>query len=1586
MSEPVISENVDVFREIRRCYRLSLDLQKEAKAAEKKYKKTIKAEAKNFKDHNEENYLALLKNDIVVQSRNELENVIYKLMTLRDYVLMLEPMMLQENLTDAEKNNINFNMEWNKYCALEDNEKVNERWQKLKTNDNTNISDIFSSKANDDITDIQKKDLKNEYEKLISEFGVSECNTFFNFLMQQVEKNNSTDHEKDISDLKKNYNLINNNYIQEKRLFLDSTFDSKVIASKDVLDTFELMLKVGKENKKENVFKLYSSKVSHGYVYYNIEEKSLNGKNKLNEIAENLFFRETDFIDIPSQNIGSAIGDGSCLLHAIFPYLTQEILNRIVQYVIENDMPCPTIYDENGQVIFECDGVTTFFDLVIRNRTYYDRNGNFRIIDGGSNINYIWYMRAAIAIWMYKKILQDNSDKEKRINNDLQYVLGFGTVNRGYIEASFTVMNAIADLTGYSIVAITNQASPWYIPRYANSADEYIRLNYSVPSTLKGKCYKENITNYNDAPENLGEVQINQANGRAKMAINDFTSTLINGNDKVAPIKKGTGSVIEPAKYKINENTEQKIIFVRKSDNHYEPVQPNGFKHGKLSEKQFNSVKLPPKQEDLFKYLRNRKTIKAAVPKNDVNKEMSNLLHIGNLPISPMESAQYLLYGIIQNSLLLNFISSFAKSEYEKKIDEFKTNWNNELNKMQKDVEKELNVLKDEFQKTPFQTDEEKNKYIDDAYDKSVDKIIFIEFLRYYVMENYFYENDIKSEFDKYKSIINLNPEMTFDELTSKFETDYKNFTESLDKFKLELQSLKDDTIKKENLKIEISIKENYTDSISKIKKIRDKMERAPEIKIYNSNLIQKNIQNTEISSLFASILSYVTPEEFIAIRKCVDEKNREVRINKEQKTVLNWLNDSGENLSTPEIYLRAYVVLKCLDKFSNDELNNDLKHNLKTILGYEKNRTINWTNFVFFKLISQALGISILIVSPGTDKDESGYCCVKSEDNNIKLDEVIKKLSELSPIEIGNANKEINDMCNNYDKGECICIHCSNGNNFAPIGYDLDFNKFGSVILPIDDEVATKDIKLLANNFLEVLHVNLSSKFLKTTKNIKVMALLSEILAKKDIDLLKQCFIDDNNSFSEIKFEKFANIILENVCNPFQISSFAILVVANLYSKGIHFSSDLNLKLFQIGPIEKLLSPDIYYEFLSNFLKIDKEFQENIIDLLVAYKESTQYVLPLVCDLIKNDFDKNIYENLVSSLKIKNDFDFYISNRKSIEEKNYKLISQLNIDENLKSDFIKKIHFFSLEELNFCEKIILNFGEKAIVLLKLPIKDFQDVTKEFRKWKNFLRLNGFSERKIRNMENEIINKIINKKKFDVKKLLTKINMLHENCLLISPKDKRDYYLNSIKYVKIFQEDLKKSKEMLQNPITNFEKLFNLCDDKILVDKCLIALELEKTNESIDFAKKLKAISEIKKSLCRVKRQHRNITKKFIFNVFKSYLANNPFDYDSFVGNLEDFIEQYRKNRRSFTEIMRMRNNLSEKNYKEIYDKKLRFISKKIIELKNDEAVIMFYLCLKSFTDTEQQQNFDNKIAEALQKKNTPQPTLESQNQPTIRY
>lgn len=150
MSEPVISESVDVFREIRRCYRLSLDLQKEAQAAEENYKKIIETEAKKFKDRNEENYKKVIENGSVIQSRNELENVICKLMTLRDYVLMLEPMMLQENLTDAEKNNINFNMEWNKYCALKDNEKVNERWQKLKSEkeeeEEESISDFFLMK------------------------------------------------------------------------------------------------------------------------------------------------------------------------------------------------------------------------------------------------------------------------------------------------------------------------------------------------------------------------------------------------------------------------------------------------------------------------------------------------------------------------------------------------------------------------------------------------------------------------------------------------------------------------------------------------------------------------------------------------------------------------------------------------------------------------------------------------------------------------------------------------------------------------------------------------------------------------------------------------------------------------------------------------------------------------------------------------------------------------------------------------------------------------------------------------------------------------------------------------------------------------------------------------------------------------------------------------------------------------------------------------------------------------------------------------------------------------------------------------
>ncbi len=1579
MSEPVISESVDVFREIRRCYRLSLDLQKEAKAAEESYIETIETEAKKFKDRNEKNYAKVMSNESVGQSRNELENVICKLMTLRNYVEILEPMMLQENLTDVAKNKIN--EKWNEYCSAD--ERVSERWQKLKSEkeeeEEESISDFFSDEKNEEIPNEeipneQKNDLKIEYEELISEFGNSECDNFFKLLMQQVKRNKITDNEKDINELEKNYGSISNFNIQEKRGFLNSIFNFKVITSENVLDTFELMLR--------NNSGLYSSKVSHDYVNYNIEEKSLNGKNELNKIAENAFFPDTYFTDIPLQNIGSSRMDGSCLLGAIFPYLTQEIMDKIVDYVQKNDTLCPTIYNGNTQAIFKNDGVTTFFDLVIKNRTYYDKKGNFQSIDNEFNLNYVWYMRAAIALYMYETILEDKTNKEKKVNSEIKDVLGI--TNGGYIEANASVMDALANLTGYSIVAITNQNQPGDLPSYANSSNEYIRLNYSVPNNLKGKCYKENITNYNDDLENLGEIQINQANNRAKMAINDFTYTLINGNknDNVEPINEGEKSVIEPAKYKIDENTVQKIIFVRKGYIHYEPVQPNGLKHHELMEKQFKSVDLPQKQEDFFNYLRNKENIEFA-PK-DVSQEMSNLLSRKDLPISPIESAKYLLYGINQNAVLLNYFRQVTKSKYEKKIDEFKTTWNDKLNEMQKNLEKEFAKSKEEVLKAKFKSIEKKDSFINNLRDNYINRIMFINFLRYFIMQKYFYEMEIENEFEKFCSELSLNQEqeIKFNLLISENENEYGNFKKSFDVLKNVIKKLKSNEMDEENSEIKKRIKKNYEQSISECKNICDAMKMDYGIKI-DDNLIKKN-QSVGISSFFLSVLSYITPKEFNLIRKYVDEKNQEVKINGKQRTVLDWLNDSKENLLTPEIYLRAYVVLKCLERFPNDnKRDKNLNSNLRTILGCERDKNIDWTNFAFFKLVSQTLEKSILIVSPGTDKDKSGYCCVKSKNEKIEIDESAKKLSDFSSTEIVNADKKINNTCNNFSENGCICIHYSDENNFAPIGYDLDINKFGSMILSIDDGVALKNIKLLANNFLETLHVNLSSKFLKTTESVIAMALLSKNLKQNDISLLKKWFTDDNNNFLESKFEKFANIMLKNIRNPFQTSSFNILVLANLFSKGIHFSSDLNSKLFQIEPIEKFLPSDMYYEFLNNFLKIDKESQENIINLLINYKENTQYVLPLVCDLINNKFDESIYKNSVNLLEEKENFNFYISNRKSIEEKNYKFILRLNIDENLKSDFIKKIHFLSLEELNLLEKIILNSGQNATALLKLSIKDFQDVTKELMKWKNFLRLNKFSERQIGNMENEFIKEKFNVKNFDVKKFLIEIHMMQKNYLLISSKDKRDYYSNPIEYVENFQKDLKKIKEMLQKPIGNFEKLFDLCDDKVLVDKCLTALESEKTNESIDFAEKLKAIIEIKKSLCRVRSWHRDTAKVFITNVFGSYVSNNPFDYDSFISNLEDFIEQYRKNPRGFAEIIQMRNNLDKVNYKSypaIYDLRLNSISKKFTELTNDEALILFYLCIRTFTKNEvkQKTSFAEKINKTIEQRNVLQPSLQS--------
>lgn len=1291
-------------------------------------------------------------------------------------------------------------------------------------------------------------------------------------------------------------NLNKNGINKNKEDFIKKIWELKKNSPKDIF----MALKVISARKKIYSGAIKENKDNEFYVSFDIPKSFI-------IIVENIVYFDVN-IGIENKNLGYSHPDGSCLIHSLLAFLPQEIVDAIVDYAIRNNILCPAIRD-----YFVTDGQTTIVDIVIKHRIN---------IEMGENKNLVICVRAAIA----RKMIEMNNNSVNGIENELLDVLGI--TNSGYIEASYIIFNAIAELTGYSVAVLFQRE------KYGTTTE---RFCYSLPN---GNTYKKNIMQYSVSGAN--ELELQHVSRRCRCDTYFFIQEIIDS------LRNDSGN------YAVLSG--EKVILIRGFINHYVPVQSNNFK-GQLTEGIFKPISFPEKQKKLAYYYLNvqgNENVYGTVRVNELFKR-------ANMSIfSLKERENYFSYLVLNDPLLSNHFKLSLRTEVQKKIDEFQTNLNNKLNKMQKDVEKELNASKDKFQKIIFQTDEEKNNYIDNVRDNSVIKIIFIEFLRYFITKSYFYENDIKSEFDKYKSVVNPNSEITFDELISKFETDYKNFAELLDKFKSELQSLKNDTIKKENVKIEKSIQKNYTNSIGNIEKICNEMERAPEIKIYNSNLIQKNIQSTGISSFFLSVLAYITPEEFNAIRKYVDEKNRDVIIDREQKTVLNRLH-----ASEPENYLRAYVVLKCLKIFPNDnKRDKNLNNNLKTILGYKKNRNADWTNFDFFKLVSQTLEKSILIVSPGTDKDKSGYCYVKSADKNSELDEGAKKLSELSQIETENVNKKINDICDNYAKRECICIQCFNGNNFAPIGYDLDINKFGSMLLPIDDKISTKNIKLLANNFLETLHVNLSSKFLKTTKNIKIMALLGEVLAEKDIELLKKWFTDDNNNFLESKFEKFANIILENIRNPFQTSSFNILVLANLCRKGIRFSSDLNSKLFQIEPIKKFLSSDMYYEFLNNFLKIDKESQENIINLLTNYKENTQYILLLVFDLINNKSDESIYKNLVTLLEEKENIDFYISTRKSVEEKTCELILQLDIDENLKSDFFKKIHFFSLEGLNFLEKIILITGQNAIVLLKLPIKDFQDVTKEFMKLESFLQRNRFSKRQIRNMANKFIHEKLNAKNFNAKNLLTEIDMMQKNYLLISSKDKRDYYSNPIEYIKNFQKKFEELKGLFQNSFTNLEKILNVYNDKNFIDKCVMFL---KSEGNITWAKIFKSVFEVKKILSKVRRRDREVVRNFFANVINNSLCYESFNYDGFKIYVCVFMKEYSENLSKIVNLRKaLLDNKSSISFNEYFN-----------GYDAEEQRNLLYLC-SEFLPKSKSESVFSKIDKSIKKMEEEKPPLKS--------
>lgn len=1310
-------------------------------------------------------------------------------------------------------------------------------------------------------------------------------------------------------------NLNKNGINKNKEDFIKKIWELKKNSPKDIF----MALKVISARKKIYSGAIKENKDNEFYVSFDIPKSFI-------IIVENIVYFDVN-IGIENKNLGYSHPDGSCLIHSLLAFLPQEIVDAIVDYAIRNNILCPAIRD-----YFVTDGQTTIVDIVIKHRIN---------IEMGENKNLVICVRAAIA----RKMIEMNNNSVNGIENELLDVLGI--TNSGYIEASYIIFNAIAELTGYSVAVLFQRE------KYGTTTE---RFCYSLPN---GNTYKKNIMQYSVSGAN--ELELQHVSRRCRCDTYFFIQEIIDS------LRNDSGN------YAVLSG--EKVILIRGFINHYVPVQSNNFK-GQLTEGTFKQISFPEKQKKLAYYYLNvqgNENVYGTVRVNELFKR-------ANMSIfSLKERENYFSYLVLNDPLISNYFKLSLRTEVQKKIDEFQTNLNNKLNEMKKNVEKELNGLIDNFQKNVFQTPEERNSYIDDARDNSVKKILLIDFFGYNTIKKIkinFYENNIEdennidyeNEFNKYKSVVDLNSKITFNELTNKFANEYEQLTKMLDEFKLnefklELQKLKDIETTTKNVEFEKLAKENYTNSKSKIKTICNKMKRAPEIKIYNSKLIHQNTQSTGISSFFLSLLSYITPEEFNALRIYVDEKNRAVKIHNVQRTVLNWLHDSAENLSAPENYLRAHIVLKCLEIFPNDnERDKNLNNNLRIILGYEKNKNIDWTNFAFFKLISQTLEKPILIVSPGTDKDKSGYCCVKSEDKKIELEEGVKKLSDLSQDEVKSTNEKINAILKNSAKKECICIYCSNGNNFAPIGFDTDIDKFDMMILYTE-----KNIRLRVNNFL----YNFGEKFPKDffenndIRLLRTIALLGEILTKKEIENLKLYFIDNDNFLQE-KFKKFIICIHPNNCNFFKESHFLIFVLANSFNNNLSYSS--TQKLFQIEPIEKFLPSDMYDEFLNNFLKIDKVSQEKIINLLVDYKENIQYVLPLVYDLINNKSDESIYKNSVNLLKKKENFNFYILNRKSIEEKNYKLISRLGIDENLKSDFIKKIHFFSLEELNFLEKIILNSGQNATTLLKLSIKGFRDVTKKIEEWKNFLQRNRFSKRQIINMANKFICEKLNAKNFNAKNLLTEINMMQKNYFLISSKDKRDYCSNSSKYVKNFQKKFEELKGLFQNSFTNLEKILNVYNDKNFIDKCVMFL---KSQGNITWAKIFKSVFEVKKILSKVRRRDREVVRNFFANVINNSLCYESFNYDGFKSYVCVFMKEYSKNPSVFlNKIVNLRkallDNKSSISFNEYFD-----------GYDAEEQCNLLYLC-SEFLPKSKSESVFSKIDKSMKNMEEEKPPLKS--------
>ncbi len=1298
--------------------------------------------------------------------------------------------------------------------------------------------------------------------------------------------------------------------IENKEKFIKRIWELKKNSPNDIF----MALKIISARKKIYSGAIKENKDNEFYVSFDMQKGFI-------IIVENIVYFDVN-IGISDRNLGYSHPDGSCLIHSLLAFLPQEIVDAIVDYAIKNNILCPTI-----QGYFVKDGQTTIFDIIIKYRIAGEM---------GENKDLVICVRAAIA----RKMIEMNNNSVNGIENELLAVLGI--TNGGYIEASYIIFNAIAELTGYSVAVLFQRKE------YGTTTE---RFCYSLPN---GNTYKKNIMQYSASAAN--ELELQHVSRRCRYDTYFFIQEIIDslGNDS------GNYAVLSG----------EKVILIRGFINHYVPVQSNNFK-GRFTEGIFNPINFPEKQSKLAYYYLN-----VQGNENVYRTRVNELFKRANMSIfSPKERENYFSYLVLNDPLISNHFNLSLRTEPQKKIDEFQINLNNKLNEMKKNVEKELNGLISNFQKNVFQTPEERNSYIDDARDNSVEKILLIDFFGYCIIKIVINNNNIEdennidygNEFNKYKSVVDLNSKITFNELTDKFANEYKQLTKMLDEFKLnefklELQKLKDIETTTKNVEFEKLAKENYTNSKSKIETICNKMERAPEIKIYNSNLIPKNTQSTGISSFFLSILDCITPEEFNETRIYVDINDKEFKIDNVQKTVLNWLNDSDENFSTPEIYLRAYVILKC-----NDE---NLNNYLEIILNHEKDKNIDLTNFDFFKLISQVLEKPILIVSPGTDKVKSGYCYVKSEDKKIELEECVKKLSELSQDEVKSTNEKINAILKNSAEKECICIHCSNGNNFAPIGFDTDIDKFGMMILYNE-----KNIRLRVNNFL----YNFGEKFPKDffenndIRLLRTIALLGEILTKKEIENLKLYFIDNDN-FSQEKFKKFIIRIHPNNCNFFKESHFLIFVLANSFNNNLSYSS--TQKLFQIEPIEKFLPSDIYDEFLNNFLKIDKVSQEKIINLLIDYKENTQYVLLLILDLMKmlnkNEFNFQNLEVYLGVLFDEANINYFISQQKNIEEKNYKLISRLRIDENLKSDFFKKIHFLSLEELNLLEKIILNTGQNATALLKLPIKYFQDVTKKFMKWKNFLRINKFSERQIRNMENKFINEKLNVKNFVVKKFSTEMDMMQKNYLLISNKDKRDYYSNPIEYIKNFQKKFKELNVLFEklpkNLFENFEELLNVYNDKDFIDKCVMLLESE---GNINLAKIFKSVFEVKKILSKVRRRDREVVRNFFANTFNHSLYYESFNYNGFKNYTCVFMKEYSKNPSVFLyKIVNLR--------KALLDNKSSISFNKYFDgYDAEEQCNLLYLC-SEFLPKNRSESVFSKIDKSIKKMGEEKPLLEA--------